>query len=59
MEEAKEKIEYIPKERRELAIGAMNELQNILYTEDFEKVEKQVWKVLHLMEDETFHTAED
>lgn len=57
MERTQFKIEYISKERDVLTIEAIEELQNILYTESFEKVEKQLWKVLLLLEDETFQTA--
>lgn len=57
MEDTKEKIEYISKKRENLIEEAMEELQRMLYTESFEKVEKQLWKVLLLLEDETFQTA--
>lgn len=57
MEETKEKIEFIPKERETLIAEAITELRAILYIEDFEKVEKQLWKTLLLLEDHSFQTA--
>ena len=57
MEETKEKIEFIPKERETLIAEAITELRAILYIEDFEKVEKQLWKTLLLLEDHPFQTA--
>ena len=57
MENTKEKIEYIQKEREFLREKAIEELQQILYTENFEKVERELWKTLLLFEDFTFHTA--
>lgn len=57
MEETKGKIEFIPKERETLIAEAITELRAILYIEDFEKVEKQLWKTLLLLEDHPFRTA--
>lgn len=57
MEETQEKIEYVSKERETLITEEIEELQNILYSQSFEKIEKQLWKVLLLLEDEVFQTA--
>ena len=57
MVDTKEKIEFIPKERETLITEAIAQLQAILYKEDFEKVEKQLWKTLLLLEDYPFQTA--
>lgn len=57
MTETKEKIVYIPEERDTLIAEAIAELQSILYIEDFEKIERQLWRTLLLLEDHPFQTA--
>lgn len=55
--DTKEKIEFVPRERETLITEAIAELQSIIYKEDFEKVEKQLWRTLLLLEDHPFQTA--
>lgn len=57
MIETKEKIVFELKEREMLITQSIEELKNILYTEDLEKVERQLWKTLLLLEDYPFRTA--
>ena len=57
MAETKEKQVYTAKEKELLISEAMNRLQSILYTENFEEVEKQLWKTLLFLEDCNFKTA--
>lgn len=57
MIETKEKIVFELKERETLITQSIEELKNILYTEDLEKVERQLWKTLLLLEDYPFRTA--
>mgnify|MGYP003304544576 CR=1 FL=1 len=57
MIETKEKIVFELKEREMLITQSIEELKNILYTEDLEKVEHQLWKTLLLLEDYPFRTA--
>ncbi len=57
MIETKEKIVFELKERDTLIAESIEELKNILYMEDFEKVERQLWKTLLLLEDYPFQTA--
>lgn len=53
----KEVMVFVPKDRETLAAEAIAELQSVLYIEDFEKTEKQLWKTLLLLEDYPFQTA--
>ena len=57
MERTKEKIEYISKERDMLIEENIEKLQSFLFVEDFEKVERQLWKTLLLLEEYPFQTA--
>ena len=57
MTETEKRIEYIPKEHDTLIAEAIAELQSILYIENFERVERQLWKTLLLLEDPPFQTA--
>lgn len=57
MEETKKSIEFVLKDRETLTAESIEQLENILYTEDFEKVEKQLWKTLLLLENYPFQTA--
>lgn len=57
MEETNKKIVFTPKETDTLVKEAISELQSILYIEEFEKVERQLWKTLLLLEDHPFQTA--
>lgn len=57
MEETKEKIAYIQKEHDDLVAEAVEELQSVLYIEDYERVECQLWKTLLLLEGHPFQTA--
>lgn len=51
------KIIYMPKDKEILKAEAMEKLQVVLYEEDFEKTEQQLWKTLLLFEDFIFYTA--
>ena len=53
----KEKIEFVEKDRQILAVEAIERLKNMLYDEEIEKIEKQLWKTLLLFEDYPFQTA--
>ena len=55
--DTKEKIEFVEKDRQILAADATERLKNMLYDEEFEKIEKQLWKTLLLFEDYPFQTA--
>ena len=44
----KEKIEFVEKDRQILAVEAIERLKNMLYDEEIEKIEKQLWKTLLL-----------
>ena len=57
MEETKEKIEYIQKDHDVLIKEAIEELGTILYKEEFERTECQLWKTLLLLEEYPFQTA--
>ena len=57
MEETKEKIEYIQKDHDVLIKEAIEELGAVLYEEDFERTERQLWKTLLLLEEYPFQTA--
>lgn len=55
--DTKEKIEFVEKDRQILAVEAIERLKNMLYDEEIEKIEKQLWKTLLLFEDYPFQTA--
>lgn len=57
MKTTKEEIEYILKGRGAQVKEAINRLQTILYIEDFEKIESQLWETLVLLEEHPFQTA--
>ena len=55
--DTKDKIEFTVKDRRILAAEAVEELRCLMHIDDFEKIEKQLWKTLLLFEDYPFKTA--
>lgn len=55
--DTKEKIEFVEKDRQILAVEAIERLKNMLYDEEIEKIEKQLWKTLLLFEDYPFQKA--